>query len=99
MKFEVGKYYKAGSKTENFFIGSKLLCIDLDETAVRFYIREKIESEIETYWEPQSNCQDFTEWIEPRSFEIALCDDGRIFDPKYKPERVQCELIKVVEVK
>jgi hypothetical protein len=97
MTFQVGKFYKAGSKTENFFIGSKLLCIDVDEADVRFYIQEKDSLALEVYWEAQSNCQDFTEWREPREFTLLRNNLGYYeYTPELKLE--PGETIKLREV-
>lgn len=70
MTFQIGKFYKAGSKTENFKKGEKLLCVEADESDFRFYGFPIHSEEKDVYFEANENCTDFEEWREPREFTL-----------------------------
>jgi hypothetical protein len=68
MTFQIGKFYKAGSKTENYTEGEKLLCVHILKKGgkVIFFSEETMTNSVEY----QDSCEDFTEWREPREFTL-----------------------------
>ncbi len=94
MTFQIGKFYKAGSKTENYTEGEKLLCVFILKTVgVIFFSEETMTNSVEC----QANCEDFEEWREPRDFTLLRNNLGYYeYTPELKLE--PGETIKLREV-
>lgn len=93
MKFEIGKFYKAGSKTENFIQGEMLLCVDINiynhDAAFYSTTRGLWFVDVQSY-------QDFEEWREPREFIITR--HGELFEWSNSLKLNEGESIKLREV-
>ena len=96
MTFQIGKFYKAGSKTENFKKGKKLLCVEIDQSDFRFYGFPIHSEEKDVYFEANENCQDFEEWREPREFVVTNGLTNWLIEPR--PDLKVGETIKLREV-
>jgi hypothetical protein len=92
--FQIGKFYKAGSKTKYFKPFQKTIVVDICESdgTICFY-----NSDSGARWESHENCTDFEEWREPREFTLLRNNLGYYeYTPELKLE--PGETIKLREV-
>jgi hypothetical protein len=93
MTFQIGKFYKAGKSAENFYPGTKLLCVDMcgERDEYTFYSNGVLQSE------KREACQNFEEWREPQEFTLLRNNLGYYeYTPELKLE--PGETIKLREV-
>lgn len=99
MKFEIGKFYKATENFINFEKGAKLICVNYskDDDSYCFYGDLKMEDDSDAYWENGKDIEAIP-FIEPREFDVALARDGRVFDLRCIPEKVEFVPLRVREI-